>query len=417
VEVAYKEVLDHVNGARYRRVSVTPPNRLETTNRDLLATVASFPGTRTIEELREVLRGITGRQHIYFAPSCRAAIAQILSLLPQREVVIPAYTCPVVKVAVEVAGKKVVYTDISRETLNATSREFEKEAKPGRVLVPTHLFGIPTDIEAICRLAKERDCVVIEDAAAAFGSQRVGCPLGTFGDFGVYSFERSKRVPSFRGAAIIVNNERLFDPAILSAHRVVATGNDMPLGELLRAMAYNIATTPWLYGRVAVPRLLRRYATLHGEPELAPRAVAINAPHYREEFHPYQAGLVLRAIKRIDVIRKHVQCLTDMYIDTFQKAAIDTFVPPDCDRGGLLRFPVAFREKKRVEVLRLALRKGLYLETNYERPLPAGDEQANFPIAVWAAKNIVLLPLYRALPLRDAERLAAQIAAIAEEKS
>src|ERR1019366_2821584 len=341
MEVAYKEVLRRVSGNPSPRVTITPPNRLDTTNWELLATLASFPRPALVEELRDVLRKMTGREHVFFAPSCREAIAQILSMLPQREVVMPAYTCPVVKVAVELAGKTIVYVDISKETLNATSREYEKEVKCGRVLLPTHLFGIPTDVERICQLAKDRNCVTIEDAAAALGSQRNGRPLGTFADFGVFSFERSKRVPSFQGAAIIVNNDHLLDPAKLSIHRVTPTKGGMPIRELLRAMVYNAATIPWLYGRVTVPRLLGRYAEMHGEPEWAPSATALNSAYYKQEFHPYQAGLALRVTKRMNGIRDHVRRLADIYKNAFHNAPLDTFLSPDCDCAGLLRFPVA----------------------------------------------------------------------------
>ena len=63
------------------------------------------------------------------APSGRAAIAQILSVLPHQDVVMPAYTCPVVKTAAEVAGKRIIYVDCSAGSLNATSAEFEAEAQ------------------------------------------------------------------------------------------------------------------------------------------------------------------------------------------------------------------------------------------------------------------------------------------------
>ena len=67
------------------------------------------------------------------------------------------------------------------------------------------------------------------------------------------------------------------------------------------------------------------------------------------------------------------------------------------------------------EILRRALRRGLYLETNYERPLAPKPEQANFPNACWAAENVVLLPLYRRLSLEAAESIARRVVRISEE--
>jgi len=110
-----------------------------------------------------------------------------------------------------VPGKRIIYVDLARNSVNATSAEYAEAAKPGRILLATHLFGIPTDIEAICELAKDRYCVVIEDVAAAFGGRRNGRFLGTFADFGIFSFQRSKRLPAF-GGAIIVNNDQVACP-------------------------------------------------------------------------------------------------------------------------------------------------------------------------------------------------------------
>jgi len=335
-------------------------------------------------------------------------------VLPQREVVMPAYTCPVVKTAVQIAGKRILYVDISKNSLNATSAEYEQLAQPGRILLPTHLFGIPTDIEAICELARQRGCVTIEDAAASFHSRRNGKLLGTFADFGIFSFERSKRFPSFRGAALVVNNEDIIDPACLSANRVVETKRAMPIHELARALVYNAFTIPWLYGRFTLPQILRGYKReralqIGGKPN-----EEAHSPFYTREFHPYQASLVLRMLARLDRIRDHIALLVATYRKAFQHTSILSFLPPECDDSALLRFPIAFSRKQRTDILRLALKQGLYLETNYERALPAETEYAKFPNAVAAARDIVLLPLYTALTPLAAKRLAAQVIEIGE---
>ena len=99
METAYANALREVEGRVCPWQSVTPPNRLETTNRELLLALYTSRGGEPREALREALRRITGRRHVFLAPSGRAAIAQILSALPSQEVVMPAYTCPAVKTA------------------------------------------------------------------------------------------------------------------------------------------------------------------------------------------------------------------------------------------------------------------------------------------------------------------------------
>jgi dTDP-4-amino-4,6-dideoxygalactose transaminase len=415
MKIAYREALHALRANPCPRRTVIPPNRLEARNWDLLAALARPPRGDPLGALRAALQQLLGRKQVFFAPSARCAIAQLLSLLPQREVVMPAFNCDVVKSAVEAAGKRIVYVDVARGGVNATAAEFSEAAQPGRVLLATHQFGIPTDVEAICELARSRGCITIEDAACSFGATRNGQPLGTFGDFGVFSFESWKRLPAFRGGAIAVNNDRLFDPARLAGEPLVKTTSEMPVRELVSALGRNLATIPWLYGRLILPRLMRSYfkAPL-ASAGAGSRDVTKGSPFTRA-FHPYQAQLVLRMLGRMDRIRSHIARLVSIYTDAFQDGSVATFLPSVRDDAGVLRFPIAFPGRSRAAILRQALKRGLYLETEFEEPLPDPSDHARFPNAVWAGRNLVLLPLYAALAPQDAAWLAGQVNEIAKE--
>lgn len=409
MEIAYEEALRSIRG-NSSRPTVVPRNVLELRNWDMLAGLSWIFRADPLVTLRDALRNITGKQHIIFTPSGQCAIAQILSLLPQREVVMPACTCEVVRTAAEVAGKNIIYVDLAKNSVNATSSEYAEAAKPGRILLATHLWGVPTDIEAICALAKDRNCVVIEDAVPAFGARRNGRLLGTFADFGVFSFQRSKRLPAFGGGAIVVNNDRIIDPIKLAAHRVVRAERVMPFKDLAHGLAHNVATTSWVFGRFMLPRLRRR-CRRGLSLESADETPATHTSNYTREFHPYQAELVLRMLARMDEIRMQIARLAGVYQDAFRNTPIATFLPPECDTAGLMRFPIAIAGKGREEILRLALERGIFLAPNYGM-VAEKFEYARFPNAVWAVKNIVLLPLYRALSKRFAELLAQHVVEI-----
>jgi len=226
----------------------------------------------------------------------------------------------------------------------------------------------------------------------------------------VLSFERSKRLPAFRGAAIIVNNARLFDLAKFGSFRMVKTKLRMPIREMFFGMFYSAATSPWIYGRATLPLILHKYRG--PEPFLAQEDLEDEkrSPSYSRDFHSYQAALVLRMLKRFDTVRARIAGLVSAYRDNLAGTSIITFDPPKCDDAGLLRFPVAFPRRERSEILRLSLNRGLFLETNYEQPLPEERDWARFPNAGWAARNLVLLPLYARLSSEHAERIAKEIA-------
>lgn len=412
-----------VQSSRPSGHAIVPFNVLETRNWDLLAAFSWMFHSDPLSALRDALRDCTGQQHILFSPSGQCAIAQILSLLPQKEVVIPAWICHQVKEAAEIAGKRVIYVDLAKNSINATCAQYAEVARPGRILVAAHLFGVPTDIEAICELAKSRDCVTIEDAVPAFGGRLLGRPLGTFADFGVFSFQQSKRISAFRGGVIVVNNDKILDPAKIDSTRVIPTVRTFPVAGLALALAQNFATAPGIYRwltlpllplRGTLPALLKKMRA--SKPAITPRSsnepVMTAAPrnqYYTREIHPYQAELILRMLGRLDRIREHVAALAGIYLEVFRNTPIETFLPPGGDTDGLMRFPIAFPGKNREELLRLALKRGLYMKVLWSRPLPDESEYSRFPNAVWAARNLVLLPLYTALSANAAKLLAQNV--------
>jgi dTDP-4-amino-4,6-dideoxygalactose transaminase len=417
MEVAYSDALTNCSHRICPVETIIPPNRLETRNRDLIRAMGHCWGARALDTLRDRLREMTGRSHVFFAPSARCAFAQLLSILPHKEVVLPAFTCSVVRRAAELAGKRLIYVDIAPRSVNSEAEQYIPAASPGRILVPTHLFGIPADIEAICEVARDRHCVTIEDAAGGFPATYKGRMLGTFADVGIISFERSKRIPAFHGAAIIVNNENAIDPAKLEHHRIVPTRTSFPVRECLFSFLYNLATKPWIYGRVALPRILQKYGGESSRKAEQRRDDAIADNFYNREFHPYQAALVNSMLRRVEEIRQQIRTLVEIYRVALGDTSVCTFVPPMCDTAGLLRFPVGFPGRERREVLLAALRCGLFLETNFERPVPDEGDYAGFPNAIWAAKNLVLLPLYTGLSVASAQKVVSAVVQIDRQLS
>ena len=160
-------------------------------------------------------KSFDGRE-VILCSSGRAALYQILKQLPQRKVMIPAYTCPCVPEAARYAGKQIIYVRTESDTFNANYYDIPDA---DTVVVATHQYGFPCDIEAISQECKRKGAVLIEDCAAAFGYTINGRTVGTYSDYAIVSFNSSKliNVPS-RGGAIIVGkgNEEV-------AHKVLNT--------------------------------------------------------------------------------------------------------------------------------------------------------------------------------------------------
>jgi dTDP-4-amino-4,6-dideoxygalactose transaminase len=79
----------------------------------------------------------------------------------------------------------------------------EKTGKKPKAIIPVALYGMPYDCERIMAVAEKYDIPVIEDAAEGFGSKFKGQTLGTFGKFGVLSFNGNKMITTSGGGALV----------------------------------------------------------------------------------------------------------------------------------------------------------------------------------------------------------------------
>jgi len=114
-----------------------------------------------------------------------------------------------------------VFVDSESETWNmcpnhlreAIRDRFSKGKKP-KAIVAVHLYGMPAKMDEILAVAKEFDIPVIEDAAEALGSTYKGKACGTFGRFGVLSFNGNKIITTSGGGALVCHSQEDKDKAV-----------------------------------------------------------------------------------------------------------------------------------------------------------------------------------------------------------
>lgn len=81
-----------------------------------------------------------------------------------------------------------------------------KTKKLPKAVILVHLYGMPAKIDRIVSICKQYGILLIEDAAEALGSTHNGQAMGTFGDFGILSFNGNKIITTSGGGALISNN-------------------------------------------------------------------------------------------------------------------------------------------------------------------------------------------------------------------
>ncbi len=121
-------------------------------------------------------------------------------------------------------GATPVFVDSEKETWNMCSVALEEAIKDGvangkkpKAIIIVHLYGMPAKMEEIVAVAKKYDITLIEDAAEALGSTYKGQKCGTFGDFGILSFNGNKIITTSGGGALVCKNEEYKQKAVFLA--------------------------------------------------------------------------------------------------------------------------------------------------------------------------------------------------------
>lgn len=103
-----------------------------------------------------------------------------------------------------------VFIDSEYETWNmdplALEKAFEKYPNPKAAIV-VHLYGTPAKMDEIIKICKKHNVPLIEDAAESLGSIYNGQQTGTFGEYGVFSFNGNKIITTSGGGMLVSNNE------------------------------------------------------------------------------------------------------------------------------------------------------------------------------------------------------------------
>ena len=170
------------------------------------------PNVNGFEE--ELKQFVGGDREVVALSSGTAAVH--LALLacgvgPGDEVLVQSFTFCASSHPVAYLGATPVFVDSEAESWNMDPQLLEETirdriAKTGRkpkAIVPVYLYGMPARIDEIMAVAERYDIPVVEDAAEGFGSRYDGRVCGTFGRYGVLSFNGNKMITTSGGGALI----------------------------------------------------------------------------------------------------------------------------------------------------------------------------------------------------------------------
>jgi dTDP-4-amino-4,6-dideoxygalactose transaminase len=437
-----------------------PPAAAPIYPRDILSGIR-----RLVNGHRELIRFETELKHYFEVKYCflvssgKAALSFILQTLrdiePERdEVLIPAFTCYSVPSAIVRAGLKVKLCDTNPNTLDfdydqlssllsqaSPAKSSLEPNKPNQLkernklnkpkqpnkpasrllgIIPTHLFGIPSDIVKIRKLILDPKVTVVEDAAQTMGIEWEGKKLGTFGDIGFFSLGRGKAFSAVEGGVILTNR---YDIAAKLAARIESAPRYNTLEMLalfFKAISLCLFVHPSLYWLPRAIPFLKLGQTMYD-------------PHFRmQRMTAFQAGLAktwqrkLKEFRQIraensrqwSIITQSAQ-LRNYCSGSLSSNPINMSNTTNSTNSNFIRFPVKVDDRGlRERILRISDQMGLGVMPTYPNSIDRIPEMRNyirgqrFPKAKQLADNLITLPTHSFVTQKDKRQIAALISRI-----
>lgn len=169
------------------------------------------------KKCNEWIENKTGTVKCLLTTSCTHAteLAALLADIREGdEVIMPSYTFVSTADAFVLRGAKVVFVDVRPDTMNIDEKLIEDAVtERTRAIVPVHYAGVGCEMDAIMDIAARHHLMVIEDAAQGIMSTYKGKALGTFGEFGCFSFHETKNFSMGEGGALLIRDEKYIEDA------------------------------------------------------------------------------------------------------------------------------------------------------------------------------------------------------------
>lgn len=323
---------------------------------------------------------------------------RVLGIGPGDEVIVPAYTYTATASVVTHVGAKVVMIDSQKDKVEMDYQAMAAAITPRtKVIIPVDLGGIICDYAQIYQMVEQKKslftpnnaiqrafgrCIVLADAAHAFGAQQNGKMCGEVADFTSFSFHAVKNLTTAEGGAVVwrdipgINNDELYhEYQLLSLH---GQNKDALAKTQLGAWEYDII-----------------------------------GPYYKCNMTDIMASIGLVQLRRYPAILARRRAIIERYNEALQDKAVgllNHYAEDHASSGHLyLVRLIGKTPQERNRIIEQMAKRGVATNVHY-KPLPMmtaykalGFDIANYPNAYHLFENEITLPLHTRLTDEDVE--------------
>jgi dTDP-4-amino-4,6-dideoxygalactose transaminase len=317
-----------------------------------------------------------------------------------------------------VAGLTVVFADVDPKTFNMDPDSVERLiTDKTRAIVPTHLYGLPCDMDRILDIAGRHNLIVLEDCAHALGAVYKGKPVGTFGTAALFSFQTLKPLNCYGGGLALVT-----DAAIAGRVRQIVDALPWPSVKrvrerLLMGRLQRIFIKPWVFSISLFP-VLWISALIDANPDVflweKIRSLHPLPDQYAERFPNAQAAIGLEALKHLDDWTAQAQANAQLVTRALAGVpGIQTpHVPPDRTHVFYQYCVYGPDGPKRDELVVRCVRRGIDIETLHVDVPPNMELFGTVRAEAGGARRAtqaMQVPVYAGLTREQIERVASTV--------
>lgn len=362
---------------------------------------------------------VGARYGVAFAYGRSGVVASLRALeLHDAEVILPAYTCETMSKSVVASGNRPAFVDIKLDDytmdINALKRSLTSQT---RVVVATHLFGYPCDVNSIRTAVAHDQVIIFEDCAQGFpGSSPEGGRLR--GDLGLLSFGPGKPFCTAKGGMIVTNSIDLYERIKSYRDREM---NQPSVLVWAKRWAWFLAS--YLVFRQPLYTLQHHYrrrirsiskASLKHDP--SPEAMPGDMT---AKYTDFQARIGLIQLDKLDEMRSKRRALVELYNEELD--GIVGINPPPLKEGSVYSFcSLRVPRRDKSGFVQGMINRGVAVDQSYDYVLPdlkpyRAFASGEYPSAVQAAGEVVNLPCYPHLKESQIRHIASCVRECAHE--
>lgn len=351
----------------------------------------------------EVILTYKGREAIDLA-------LQAAALPKDSTVAINGFTCYVVYKPVVDNKLDVAYLDVDKDTLNFSLKSFQDAIKKEKnicAVIIQNTLGAPIDIEAIEKICKKENIIIIEDLAHCIGSKYAdGREAGTVGDFACLSFSQDKMLDAVSGGALIVGNSKF-----------KIQNSELEIGDVDSYQQFKDKLYPLLtviirhtysfgFGK-ALHHILKMFNFLSKPMGQKDRYLV----HRLANWYAY---LALLQLEKLDQNIAHRQKIAKIYAKSLDNSVLISDVTQKGSLSSNVRFPILVENRQ--GLIKFLQTFGIHIsDIWYDAPiapkkyLSMTNYNHNCPNAEYISDRILNLPTHKNITEKDAQFIVEKI--------